>query len=435
MNLQLQKAIRTKSSTLKQARPLFSGNTDTVIFLPDSVSFTSTSNAVGATIPDWVKNVSLRVNCWQSHLIQGFSHKKILPEENLKNLKSRVAALKSSGKEVFVYAQHFFDGFFEDTAYALSVLEMGADQGVSRLVLCDSRGISFPEQVSKAVKLACSHFSSKDTITIGIHCHNDFGLAVANTLAAVQAGAKHVQGTVNGMGERSGNADLCEILPILTLKLGYNALNSSLPQDQQLLSLKTLSEKVAEASGLDERRRPFVGTTAFAHSDASHIADVGRSADTYEVVNPAQVGNSRLLGVDDASLIINEMWELGLYTKERDDIAKKVLARVRELRAFGCKFENAKASLHLLILDSLGFTISPFEVRKWQTSTSRTMNDASVDATIEVSIAEQKNREEKIVYSYRERSGADSRYRPRTQEMSRTRVFRTAAIKIYQLFT
>ena len=379
---------------LKQAKQIFGGRSDAVVFLPESVSFTSSSNAM---VPDWVKNVSLRVNCWQSHLIQGFSHKKIPPEENLKSLKSRIAALKSLGKEVFVYAQHFFDGFFEDTAYALSVLETAADQGACRLVLCDSRGNSFPEQVSKAVKLASSHFTSKDTVAIGIHCHNDLGLAVANTLAAVQAGAKHVQGSVNGMGERSGNTDLCEILPILTLKLGYSALNSSLPQEQQLLSLKTLSEKVAEASGEDERRRPFVGTTAFAHSDATHIADIGRSSDTYEVLNPAQVGNSRLLGVDDASLIINEMWELGLYTKEREDVAKKVLARVRELEAFGCKFENAKASLHLLILDSLGFTISPFQVRKWQTSTSRTMNDASVDATIEVGIAEQKNRPEKIV--------------------------------------
>ena len=232
-------------------------------------------------------------------------------------------------------------------------------QALSRLVLCDSRGVSFPEQVSKAVKLASSHFSSKDALLLGFTVIMTLGSRVANTIAAVQAGAKHVQGTVNGMGERSGNADLCEILPILILKLGYDALNTSTPRDQQLLSLKNLSEKVADASGLDERRRPFVGTTAFAHSDASHIADVGRSADSYEVVNPAQVGNSRLLGVDDASLIINEMWELGLYTKERDDVAKKVLARVRELEAFGCKFENAKASLHLLILDSLGFTYLP----------------------------------------------------------------------------
>jgi 2-isopropylmalate synthase len=115
------------------------------------------------------------------------------------------------------------------------------------------------------------------------------------------------------------------------------------------------------------------------------------------VINPAQVGNSRLLGVDDASLIVHEMWELGLYTKEREDVAKKVLARMRELEAFGCKFENAKASLHLLILDSLGITISPFQVRRWETSTSRTMNDASVNATIEVGIAEQKDRAEKIL--------------------------------------
>ena len=382
---------------LKQAQAILRGRSDPVVFLPESHSFTSSSNSIVGFFPDWVKNVSLRVNCWQSHLTEGFSHRKIQPEENLRNLKIKLSTVKSTGESFFVYAQHFSNGFFEDTSYAISVLEMAADEGASRIVLCDSRGISFPEQVSKAVKLVNSHFSSRDNITLGIHCHNDLGLAVANTISAVQAGAKHVQGTVNGMGERSGNADLCQVLPILTLKLGYDALNSLVPKEQQLLSLKTLSEKVAEASGLDERRRPFVGITAFAHSDTAHIADVTKSPESYEVVNPAQVGNSRLLGVDDASLILNEMWELGLYTKEREDIAKKVLLRIRELEAFGCKFENAKASLHLLILDSLGFTISPFQVRKWETSTSRTMNDSSVNATIEVSIAEHEGRSEQIV--------------------------------------
>jgi len=380
---------------LKKVRSILKGRTEPVVFLPESILSNLTSYQ--GLSEDSVRYVSLRANCWQSHLSEGFSHKKIEPEANLQQLKKQLASLKKLRKEILLYAQHFFDGFFEDTSYALSVLETAVDSGVAKIVLSDSRGGSFPEQISKAVKLVSTHFSSKENVTLGIHCHNDLGLAVANTIAAVQSGVTHVQGTVNGMGDRSGNADLCQLLPILVLKLGYEALNSTTPRDQQLISLKTLSEKVASASGFSQPHQPFVGTLAFAHSDPLHIADVTKSSETYEAINPALVGNKRVLGVDDASLVQNEMWELGLYTKEREDVAKKVLTRMRELEAFGCKFENAKASLHLLILDSLGFAIWPFQVTKWETSTSRSINDSSVTGTIEVRVGNKDGKYEKTL--------------------------------------
>jgi 2-isopropylmalate synthase len=368
---------------LKQLGSVLKRGTEAVLFLSHSTSGTSVGE-----IPEVVKHVSIRVNCWESHLADEFTRRKIDPEENLKLIKKEVAPLKQSGKDVFVYASHFFDGFFEDTSYALNALEVAVEAGASRVVLADSRGVAFPEQVTKAVKLVQNHFGDRPII-LGIHCHNDLGLAVANTFAAVQAGVQHIQGTINGLGERSGNADLCQVLPILILRLGYDALNSPLPKDQQLVTLKGLSNKVAQASGLSMPMEPFVGDRAFSHSDPFHVADVSNNPETYEVINPALVGNSRRLGVDDASLILSEMWALGLYTKEREEVAKKVLVRMHELEAIGYRFDDAKASVHLLILESLGVAIWPFQVTRWETSTIRTMEHSpEVNGTIEVSIGE-----------------------------------------------
>lgn len=372
---------------LKQVGSVLKRGTEPVLFLANPVNPSKDSEE--EEIPESVRHVSLRVNCWQSHLTEEFTHRKIDPDENIKALGRRISSLKQSGKEILVYVSHFFDGFFEDTAYSLNVLEAAAEAGASRIVLADSRGVAFPEQVSKAVKLVQNHFADKNVV-IGIHCHNDMGLAIANTLAAVQAGARHVQGTVNGMGERSGNTDLCQLLPILLLKLGYNVLNSPMPKDQQLISLKAISNKVAQVTRMNIPMQPFVSDRAFSHSDPYHVADVSNDPETYEVINPAQVGNTRSLGVDDASLILTEMWELGLYTKNREEVARKVLARMHELEASGYKFDDAKASVHLLILETLGFSIWPFQVTRWETSTVRAINDsAEVSGTIEVKIGEE----------------------------------------------
>ncbi len=139
-----------------------------------------------------------------------------------------------------------------------------------------------------------------------------------------------MQGSVNGIGDRSGNTDLCELLPLLIFKLGYDALDTHLPKEEQLVSLKALSDKVSLASGHSRPQQPFVGVLAFAHTDPIHVASEKRNPGTYEALNPALVGNRRLLGVDDASIVQSEMSELGLYTKDGEDVAKKVLRRMRE---------------------------------------------------------------------------------------------------------
>ena len=345
-------------------------------------------NSVGS-IPESIKNVTLRASCSSSNLLLLSPKNHGGLEDNLKLIRERVSSFKKLGKSVFFDARHFFDGFQEDTAYALSVLENAVEAGASTLVLCDSKGAALPDQIEKATKLAEAHFSSRQDVMIGIHAHNDCGLATANTLAAIKAGARHVQATVNGVGERAGNADLCELLPLLVLKLGYDALSTDVPKEKQLLGLKALSEKVSAACGFSNPQQPFVSEWAFAHTDPSHIMQVERSPATYEVVNPELVGNSRKLGVDDASLILSEMWQLGLYSKDREVVARKVLAKMRELEAFGYKFDEAKASVHLLILETIGSDIRPFQVTRWETSTSRTLNGSpDVTGTIEVKIGE-----------------------------------------------
>lgn len=366
---------------LRQLGAAFKRNaSQAVLFMPDH----STDS-----IPESVKNVTLRNNC-SAYNLALISHKNAgALEENLRLVRERVSFFRKLGKIVFFDAQHFFDGFHQDTGYALTVLENAIEAGASRVVLCDSKGSALPDQVEKATKLVESHFSSRHDVIIGIHAHNDCGLALANTLAAVDAGARHVHATVNGVGERAGNTDLCTLLPILVLKLGYSALNTDAPKEKQLVRLKALSEKVSAACGFSNPQQPFVSERAFAHTDPLHIMQVERSPDTYEVVNPAFVGNRRKSGVDDASLVLSEMWQLGLYAKDREVVARKVLARMRELEAFGYKFDDAKASVHLLILETIGSDIRPFQVTRWETSTSRVLNGSpDVSGTIEVKIGE-----------------------------------------------
>lgn len=373
---------------LEQIETAFRRGSEAVLYLPPEY-FLEKNGGSKNQIPERIKHVSLKGSCWQSHLTEPFSHRRVEPDENIKRVKSRVSTLRQSGKDVFFYAEHFFDGFFEDTAYALNVIEAGAESGASRVVLIDSRGVALPDQVSKAVKLASSHLSSRPDVIIGVHCHNDSGLATANTLSAVEAGARHIQGSVNGLGERTGDADLCQLLPLFVLKLGYNALNSPLSKDQQLVSLRSLSRRVSEISGIILPQQPFVSDKAFAHTEPTHVADVTNNPETYEAINPALVGNSRKLGIEDTSLILAEMWELGLYSKDREEIAARVLAKMHELESSGYKFDDAKASVHLLVLDVLGVEIKPFQVVKWETSTVRTLGTPpEVSGTIEVSLGE-----------------------------------------------
>src|SRR3954451_22268197 len=214
-------------------------------------------------------------------------------EENLEMIADSVAFLRSAGKRVVYDAEHFFDGFRDDPGYALSCLRAAAGAGADTVVLCDTNGSSLPEQVAEATAAVVAALPA--TLRVGIHCHNDAECGVANTLAAVRAGASQVQGTMNGVGERTGNANLVSIIANLQLKMGVPVISSD-----QLAGLTEAAHFVDElVNRPPDRSQPYVGRDAFAHKGGLHVAGVRADASTFEHVDPALVGNTRELLVSE----------------------------------------------------------------------------------------------------------------------------------------
>ncbi len=258
--------------------------------------------------------------------------------ENLEMIADSVAYLRARGKVVIYDAEHYFDGYKADAAYALATLEAAASAGAERLVLCDTNGGSMPAFVAGRVADAVSRFA----VPVGIHSHNDCELAVANALAAVEAGASHVQGTVNGYGERCGNANLVSILPNLKLKLGYG-----LAQD--LGGLRELARYVDERANLSPNlRAAYVGDAAFAHKGGVHVSAVNKNPQTYEHILPETVGNSRRVLISDLSGRANVLAKTAEYGEGHDAGVASVVDRLKELEHRGYAFEGAEASFLLM---------------------------------------------------------------------------------------
>ena len=219
-------------------------------------------------------------------------------EENLAMILDSVTFLKSHDREVIYDAEHFFDGYKDDATYASQTLQAAAEGGASFLVLCDTNGGTLPSEIQMIVTELKQYLDSQGcTVRLGIHCHNDCGMAVANSISAVQAGATMVQGTVNGYGERCGNADITSIIPILSLKMN----RSSIPKEN-LNQIKTFSRYVSEtANMIPLHSRPFVGKSAFAHKGGIHVNAVMKEPRAYEHMDPARVGNQRRVLVSDLS--------------------------------------------------------------------------------------------------------------------------------------
>lgn len=262
-------------------------------------------------------------------------------EQNLGMIRESVAFLKSQGRLVVYDAEHFFDGVEADEAYALATLEAAVAGGADRLVLCDTNGGSLPEAMRTWVRRVLDRFA----IPVGIHAHNDSELAVANTLAAVQAGSTHVQGTINGYGERCGNANLISVLANLVLKLER-------PQPQALAELRALSRFVDERTNLAPfPRAPYVGDTAFAHKGGVHVSAVNKHPETYEHVPPESVGNQRRVLLSDLSgraNVLAKAAEYGVDIEASDPATRAVVDRIKELEHVGYAFEGAEASFQLL---------------------------------------------------------------------------------------
>ena len=282
-------------------------------------------------------------------------------QENLAMIGESVGFCRGAGREVFYDAEHFFDGYRDNPEYALATLRAAADAGATRLVLCDTNGGSLPEWIAQAVGEVAEAFEGSAEgsseggaggVRIGIHTHNDGGLAVANTLAAVGAGAVQVQGTINGIGERCGNVDLTTVAANLRLKMGYDCLS-----DASLVKLTETSRFVYELANMNlVPGQPFVGSAAFAHKGGMHVSAVRRIPHSYEHVPPERVGNTRDVLVSELSGVSNIAATLGPKFDIADDVGlqRKVLQRVQDLEHQGYQFEAATASFELLLYELTG---------------------------------------------------------------------------------
>ncbi|CAF0703342.1 citramalate synthase [Candidatus Methylacidithermus pantelleriae] len=271
------------------------------------------------------------------------------PERNLQMIASSIAYLKSHQREVIYDAEHFFDGYKEEPAYALETLRVAAEAGADWIVLCDTNGGSLPTEVGRVTR----EVAKVIRVPLGIHTHNDGELAVANALAAVEAGATQIQGTINGYGERTGNCNLISVIANLQLKMGKKVIDP-----ERLATLRELSLFVDEvANQRPNPRAPFVGSCAFAHKGGTHVNALRKLLRSYEHINPEAVGNRRRILVGELSGRANIAWkakELGLEMEDRSPKTKRILEEIKRLEARGYEFEAAEASLELLMRRVLG---------------------------------------------------------------------------------
>jgi 2-isopropylmalate synthase len=270
-------------------------------------------------------------------------------EENLAMIRDTIAFLVSEGKTVIYDAEHFFDAYKANAPYAMDTLKAAAEGGAAVLVLCDTNGGSMPDEIFQTTALVVRELK----VPVGIHCHNDAGLAVANSLLAVKAGATEVQGTLIGFGERSGNANLSTIIADLELKMGVRCL-----PDGKTLELTQSARKVAEIANVSlEGGMPFVGLNAFAHKAGMHIDAVTKNPRAYEQVPPESVGNERsflMSEVAGRSMIIEKIRKFDPNIQKDSPVAAQIVARVKELEHAGYQFEGAEGSFELLVRKNIG---------------------------------------------------------------------------------
>ena len=325
------------------------------------------------------KNISLFGKCSLLHVHEVL---RCSEEENLRIIRESVAFLCQRGRSVFFDAEHFFDGYALDAAYAFRCLEAALSGGATWLVLCDTNGGTMPTQVAHVVTLVRQRFPG---VGIGIHCHNDCGLAAACTLAAVESGAEMIQGTMGGIGERCGNADLCTLLPLLELKLGRQCL-----PEHRLPMLTHTARYITEVMNLSPSdRAPFVGHAAFAHKGGMHIDGVVKDAASFEHISPEAVGNQRRF------LLSEQVGRTGVYARlkrllpdiSRDDPrVKRVTERLKRRELRGYAYESADGSFDLMALDTLGMSKRYFEVRDFHVLSGNQRDERSAQAYIKVSV-------------------------------------------------
>jgi 2-isopropylmalate synthase len=305
--------------------------------------------------------VSVFGKSWDLHTQRAL---RITEEQNVQLIFDTVKFLKDHGREVVYDAEHFFDGYRSNPSFALHTLEAAAKAGADVLCLCDTNGGSMPSQVAEVTSEVRRRFDG----VIGIHPHNDSDVAVANALAAVEQGATHVQGCMNGYGERCGNANLCSIIANLELKLGHTTIGS-----EKLTSLSSVARLIAELANLPIRNeQPYVGRSAFAHKGGVHVAAVLRDSATYEHVRPELVGNRQRVLLSDLSgrgNILYKLKEHGLENRLTDEGRRELLERIKHLEFQGYELEAAEGTFELLVRDALHPGLQPFELVSFEVTT------------------------------------------------------------------
>jgi len=314
------------------------------------------------------------------------------PQENIRMVQDSISYLKDLGREVFLDAEHFFDGYKDDAAYSMRVLAAAMQAGADGVVLCDTNGGAMPEEIYKATQAVVGAIN----IPVGIHCHNDSECAVANSLTAVNAGATQVQGTINGLGERCGNANLCAVIPALKLKMGYDDIIS----DGQLRRLREIALFVAERANMAlPNNMAYVGSSAFSHKAGLHVSGLRRWSGSYQHIEPDLVGNKMRTLVSDQSgraNILQKAEEMGINLTSSDKEIKNILQTVKDMESRGFQYENAEASFELLLQKGETGFKAPFELidymvvvekrRRLSTKNNGDGSDLMAEATVKLKV-------------------------------------------------
>lgn len=314
-------------------------------------------------------------------------------EENLEMIKDTIAYFKANGKEVIFDAEHFFDGYNANPEYACDTLKAAVDGGADCIVLCDTNGGAFPSEIYEVTKKVVELFP----VQVGIHAHNDGGMAVANSIMAAEAGATHVQGTYIGFGERCGNTNLSSIIPNLQLKKQYKCI-----PEAQIFNLTSTARAIAEIANVNLRNEmPYVGKSAFAHKGGMHIDGVNKATNSFEHINPESVGNERrflMSEVAGRSTILSKIQSIDQSITKDSKETKEIISRLKELEHMGYQFEGAESTFELVIRKHLGkykpfFELENFTTMEKQPSedgqfNSSAMIKVNVDGKMEITAAE-----------------------------------------------
>lgn len=364
---------KAKKRSLKHAKLVAFSSTHRVGIQPED------DQGLKALIDAGTDYVAVFGKSWDMHVreILGTSL-----EENLSIIQSSVAYLVSQGKTVFFDAEHFFDGYKANPDYALETLRTAVNAGAHTLVLCDTNGGSFPLEIAEIIGQV--KHALPDT-PIGIHAHNDTGMADANSVCAVQSGAVHIQGTFGGFGERCGNANLCTIIPDLQLKLGYDCIP---PENMQKLT--KISRSICEVANIAQyQHTPFVGRCAFSHKGGMHADAVNKNPFSYEHVAPEAVGNKRRVIMSEVAgrasiLPAIQKVEPSLGKNSKKTIS--ILEKMKEMEHIGYDFEGAEGSTHLLVLRELGKYTPHFSLAQFNVVINEPSVSLSSIATIKISV-------------------------------------------------